>query len=86
MTFEECLRIKTEDPVTRILVYTNTSEGCTELTIVYKDTECALRYSSDGLLASTVDEFMPHLNPLTRRLEYWITICYPLERSVKEGD
>lgn len=80
MTFNECLHTKIEKPVSRILVYTNIFEGCTELTIVYRDSECALKYSSDELLASTVDEFMPHLNPLTRQIEYWVTICYPLTR------
>lgn len=85
MTFNECLHTKIEDPVARIMVYTS-SKGCTELTIAYKDSECALKHSSDELLASTVDEFWPHLNPYVRKLEYWITICHPLERGEKGGN
>lgn len=64
-------------------IYTS-SHGRTELTIVYKDPECALKYSSDELLKSMVDECWLHLNPYTKKLEYWITICHPLERDEKE--
>lgn len=82
MTFDECLHTKVR-PDVRVMIYTS-SNGCTELTIVYKNSECALKYSSNELLESMVDECWSHLNPYTKGLECWVTICHPLERNKKE--
>lgn len=84
LTFREYLESQIEDQTSRIMIYIS-SKGCVELAIVYKDLECALKYSSEELLASMVDEFQPHLNPFTEKDEYWITICHPLERGVNEN-